>query len=52
MPDRNVGRANGEFLGHLAEVAQGRKSLEWLRTKWTPEVNPTMAKANIKHWGL
>lgn len=54
QPHRSTkpGQANGEFLGHLVEVAQGRKDLNWLRTKCTPDTNPAFANANLKHWGL
>lgn len=47
-----IGQANGEFLAHLAEVATRRQTLNWLRTKWTSEVNAKMAQDNLKHWGL
>jgi hypothetical protein len=51
-PTQKVGAATGEFLGHLVEVAEGRKSLAWLRTKWTPDVSRKIAVANIALWGL
>lgn len=46
------GQANGEFLAHLAEVIHRRQTLEWLRGKWSTEVNAEMARQNLKHWGL
>lgn len=47
-----IGQANGEFLAHIVEVVNGRRTLEWLRAKWTPEVNRDIALANLKHWHL
>ena len=46
------GQANGEFLGHLVEVVQGRKDMAWLRTKCSDDVSLPMVLANLKHWGL
>lgn len=51
-PTQKVGAATGEFLGHLVEVTQGRKSLAWLRTKWTAGVSADIALANIALWGV
>lgn len=49
-PAQKVGAATGEFLAHLVEVTQGRKSVEWLRTKWTADVSRDIALANIAFW--
>ena len=47
-----LGQANGEFLGHLVEVVQGRKDMAWLRTKYSDDVSREIVLANLKHWGL
>jgi alpha/beta superfamily hydrolase len=51
MTERTIGKTNAEFLAHLVEVKDRRKTMDWLRSK-CPEVNPRFARDNIKFWGL